>query len=131
METIREVKNTEQGSVPESVTPGIECYLNDSYYTLAEQYDRKNHDYGNSFEKSLDEFGPIAGVVRLGDKMNRLSSLVKKDSEHLVEDESLLDTVGDLATYALMLHTWMTKEKGTRYTYLHRADGKTYKVRSE
>lgn len=131
METNSEVRNTELGLAPESVIPGIECNLNNSYRTLAEQYNRKNHDYGNSFDKSLDEFGPVAGVVRLGDKMNRLSSLVKKDSERLVEDESLLDTVGDLATYALMLHTWMSKEKETRYTYLHRADGKTYKVRSE
>lgn len=32
----------------------------------------KNADYGNSFEKSLNDFGFIAGVVRIGDKYNRL-----------------------------------------------------------
>ena len=121
METNSEVKNTEQ-----CAAAAIECDLNDSYYELAAQYNRKNHDYDNSFEKSLDEFGPVAGVVRLGDKMNRLSSLIKKDTERLVEDESLLDTVGDLATYALMLHTWIKNKKRNQRTYLFGANGKTY-----
>lgn len=30
----------------------------------------KNADYGNSFEKSLDDLGIVAGVVRIGDKYN-------------------------------------------------------------
>lgn len=33
---------------------------------LRNTYERKNKDYGNSFEESLDEFGPIAFVVRAG-----------------------------------------------------------------
>lgn len=35
----------------------------------------KNRDYGNSFEKSLNKFGLIAGVVRINDKFERLANL--------------------------------------------------------
>lgn len=45
---------------------------------MLETYVRKNHDYGNSFDKSLDKFGLVASVVRIGDKMNRIESLVQK-----------------------------------------------------
>ena len=34
---------------------------------MAKTYAAKNHEYGNSFEQSLDTFGLVASVVRLGD----------------------------------------------------------------
>lgn len=68
--------------------------------TIAETYERKNADYGNSFEKSLDKFGLVAAAVRIGDKVNRFENLI--DKENLVKDESISDTLLDLATYALM-----------------------------
>ena len=42
-------------------------------------HERKNHDYGDSFSKSFAEFGLIAAVVRMSDKMERLKSLCKRD----------------------------------------------------
>ena len=63
-------------------------------------YALKNADYGDSFGKSLDEFGPIAFVVRASDKMERLKQLVK--SEAKVKGESFDDTVSDLANYCIM-----------------------------
>lgn len=69
-------------------------------------YVKKNHDYGDSFSQSLNKFGLIASVVRLGDKMNRLESLVKKD-EQLVEDESIVDTFLDMANYCIMTAMWI------------------------
>ena len=65
---------------------------------MAKTYAAKNHDYGNSFEESLDEFGLVASVVRLGDKMNRTKSLIKKEAQ--VKDESIKDTLLDMANYA-------------------------------
>lgn len=67
-------------------------------------YIKKNHDYGNSFDQSLDKFGIVAAVVRMEDKMNRISSLIQKEAK--VNDESIEDTLLDLANYAIMTVKW-------------------------
>lgn len=64
---------------------------------------KKNADYGDAFHKSFVEFGPTAGVVRLNDKMERVKSLVKNGKAE-VKDESLLDTLKDMSSYAVMLY---------------------------
>ena len=76
---------------------------------MLKTYIRKNHDYGNSFDKSLDQFGIVASVVRMGDKMNRIESLSTKDAQ--VHDESVRDTLLDLANYAIMTVMWMDNQK--------------------
>lgn len=63
-------------------------------------YEKKNHDYGNSFKKVRDEV-PNAILVRLLDKTNRLVQLMTK-GEQQVKDESVKDTLMDLANYAIM-----------------------------
>lgn len=75
---------------------------------MAKTYAAKNHDYGNSFEQSCDKFGIIASVVRLGDKMNRIESLTTKEAE--VKDESIKDTLLDLANYAIMTVMWLNQQ---------------------
>lgn len=74
---------------------------------MAKTYAAKNHDYGNSFGESLDEFGLIASIVRINDKMNRIKSLIKKKAE--VKDESIQDTLLDMANYCIMTVMWMDK----------------------
>ena len=74
---------------------------------MAKTYAAKNHDYGNSFEQSLDKFGLLASLVRMGDKMNRLESLNNKNAE--VKDESIKDTLLDLASYSIMTVMWLNK----------------------
>lgn len=64
-------------------------------------YKAKNKDYGDSFSDSFKEFGITSAVVRMNDKMNRIKSLAKSDDRQ-VKDESLRDTLVDLANYALM-----------------------------
>lgn len=81
---------------------------------MAKTYAAKNHDYGNSFEQSCNKFGIIAAVVRMGDKMNRLESLVVKRAE--VKDESIKDTLLDLANYAIMTVMWLDGEKDLQAT---------------
>lgn len=76
---------------------------------MAKTYAAKNHDYGNSFEQSLDKFGLVASVVRLGDKMNRIESLTKKEAQ--VKDESIKDTLLDLASYSVMTLMWLNKQQ--------------------
>lgn len=75
--------------------------------SMAKTYAAKNHDYGNSFEQSCNKFGIIASVVRLGDKMNRIESLVAEKAE--VKDESIKDTLLDLASYCVMTLMWLNK----------------------
>ena len=75
---------------------------------LRDTYERKNTDYGNSFEESLDEFGAIAFVVRADDKMRRLKQLVNNPAK--VKDESFEDTVKDLANYCIMFAMWRDKQ---------------------
>lgn len=77
---------------------------------MAKTYAAKNHDYGNSFDRSLDKFGIVASIVRMGDKMNRIESLTKKGAQ--VKDESIKDTLLDMANYAIMTVMWMDKKSG-------------------
>ena len=66
---------------------------------MADLYERKNKDYGDSFSQLNDEFGEIAGLIRLSDKLNRLKTLVDSTAE---VNESKKDTLIDLANYAIM-----------------------------
>ncbi|MDK6257045.1 nucleotide modification associated domain-containing protein, partial [Escherichia coli] len=64
---------------------------------------------GNSFDRSIDQFGLVASAVRLGDKYNRFSQLINANQQ--VKDESIRDTLIDLANYAVMTILWLD-EKG-------------------
>lgn len=72
---------------------------------------RKNHDYGNSFEKSLDTFGLVAGIVRMNDKFERLVSLNDPSKDAQIASESLVDTLEDLSNYAAMAACWLKGKK--------------------
>ena len=65
---------------------------------------KKNADYGNSFEESLNEFGEVAGIVRIIDKCKRLVNLTNNENNVL---ESKSDTLKDMANYCLMLAVWL------------------------
>lgn len=75
---------------------------------LTELYKRKNHDYGDSFGKGFHEYGMVMPVIRLEDKLNRLKSLLNANAQ--VSDESIDDTLMDLANYAIM--TLVERENG-------------------
>ena len=77
---------------------------------MTDLYARKNRDYGNSFDKSMDKFGMVVSAIRIGDKVNRLQSLVKKKGQVEVKDESIADTFMDLACYAIMTQMWLVCE---------------------
>lgn len=80
---------------------------------MKELHAKKNKDYGDAFHKSFVEFGPVAAVVRLNDKMERIKSLIKNGKAE-VKDESVLDSLRDLACYAVMLYVELkNKDNGT------------------
>lgn len=67
---------------------------------IYDTYKRKNADYGNSFGEQFIEYGLLSAVIRLDDKMRRLKQLLKNEAQ--VKDESIRDTLLDLANYAIM-----------------------------
>lgn len=79
--------------------------MHDAHKELQEIFVKKNTDYGNSFEESLEKHGVIAAIVRMEDKMSRLNTLSKNNA--LVKDESIIDTLKDLSNYALMTAVWL------------------------
>ena len=64
-------------------------------------YEKKNADYGDSFNKLLDEFGLISSTIKLQDKVNRLKIIIK-NKDQKVMDESIEDTLMDIANYSIM-----------------------------
>ena len=68
-------------------------------------YSQKNADYGDAFTESLDEDGLLVSKIRLKDKLNRFSQLINNDA--LVNDESMRDTLIDMANYAVMTMMWI------------------------
>jgi isopropylmalate/homocitrate/citramalate synthase len=63
-------------------------------------YAKKNHDYNDSFSKTFEEYGMVMSAIRLEDKLTRFKNLIKNEAK--VDDESLEDTLKDLANYAIM-----------------------------
>lgn len=62
-----------------------------------ELFQKKNADYGDSFAT----YGPVGVIVRMGDKISRLTS-VTNNGVNLVNDESIRDTLIDLHNYSAM-----------------------------
>lgn len=79
---------------------------------------KKNHDYGNSFEKSLDTFGLVAGIVRMNDKFERLVSLNDPNKDAQIASESLVDTLEDLSNYSAMAACWLKGKKAADWKEL-------------
>lgn len=71
-------------------------------------YQKKNHDYGDSFHLSFLEEGMAMPRIRLGDKLNRFKTLSKNDQAMV--GESMRDTLIDLANYAIMTVLEMEEE---------------------
>tara|TARA_Y100000590_G_scaffold61203_1_gene65380 strand:- start:3156 stop:3512 length:357 start_codon:yes stop_codon:yes gene_type:complete len=60
-------------------------------------FSKKNADYGDAFAN----FGPVGVIVRMGDKINRLSNVTKSNIT-LIKTETVRDTLIDLHNYAAM-----------------------------
>lgn len=79
--------------------------FDDILLKMSETYHKKNHDYGNSFEKSCNEFGLTSPIIRMSDKLERIKTLNK--TSPLIGDERVEDTLLDLANYAVMALVWL------------------------
>lgn len=76
---------------------------------MADTYEKKNTDYGNSFENTLNKWGYKIAMARIDDKLSRVNTLLNQEAQ--VKDEAVEDTLMDLATYAIMTLIWLSKQK--------------------
>lgn len=75
---------------------------------IAEMVTKKNKMYGNSYFALRDKYGPVAFVIRLSDKLNRIESLTKTGEIYF---ESYEDSVKDIAGYALLELAYLQQQK--------------------
>lgn len=75
-------------------------------------YERKNHDYGDSFHLTWEKFGAVMAAIRLEDKLQRFETLIRSESK--VRDESIRDTLMDLANYSIMAVMELDREAEAR-----------------
>lgn len=61
----------------------------------------KNKDYGSSVQDTYERFGDVSYLVRITDKYNRICYLLQNGKAE-VEDESITDTIVDLANYCFL-----------------------------
>lgn len=104
-------KQALSGVVPkELITPEVVA-LRDQQNKMLNLMAKKNADYGNAFNKGCDKLGYRYGLARMYDKANRLIHLIEDDfqgySNVNVKDESMFDTIQDLANYCNMLLAWL------------------------
>lgn len=82
--------------------------------TLNCLYDSKGQDYGDSFGETYQKLGIISALTRISDKYNRLISLATKpEEERKIKDESIQDTLLDMANYCIMTVIEMENKNNT------------------
>lgn len=85
---------------------------------LVEVYAKKNHDYGDCFNEACDELGVGYAFSRIYDKTKRFQTLAKNIMNNSasveVKEETMEDTIMDLANYCMMYLAWQgsTVDKG-------------------
>lgn len=80
---------------------------------LVNIYAKKNHDYGDSFNEGCNELGVGYAFSRIFDKTKRFQTLAKgimnNNLSIEVQDETIEDTIMDLANYCMMYLAWRDK----------------------
>lgn len=84
---------------------------------LIEIYAKKNHDYGDCFNEACDELGVGYAFSRIYDKTKRFQTLAKSIMNNSasveIKEETIEDTIMDLANYCMMYLTWKDAYKRT------------------
>lgn len=93
---------------PVEFTPYEQHYM-DAINNLKDVFLKKNADYGSSVKKNydkLEKYGPNEGLKyvfgRISEKYDRLENLIYGNHENKVVDESIADTLLDMANYAIL-----------------------------
>ena len=93
-------------AIGKEVTAWLEAkkpqYTEEIVEEIAKLHDKKKNDYGGAYYEMLNECGTAAGSGIIFNKSRRLANLIKDKTEQMVNDESIEDTLLDLASYAIM-----------------------------
>lgn len=89
------------------------------YGEMKKLYEQKNHDYGDSFHLTYQKWGLPMAAIRLEDKLRRFETLIRAESR--VKDESVRDTLIDLANYSIM--TVMELDREARQDEQEKTEG--------
>ena len=81
-------------------------------YIHMDLYLPKNAAYGDSFHKLYSDLGIISAVTQISHKYNRLVNLAKdKNADMIAADESITDTLLDLANYCILTAIEIEREQ--------------------
>lgn len=72
---------------------------------------KKNKDYGNAVYEGCSDIGDIYAYCRIFDKAKRFISLIKDGFNPEIKDDTLEDTIRDLANYCNMYLAWKNRYK--------------------
>lgn len=67
---------------------------------MSEIYEKKNHDYGDSFSQLFKKYGMAYSLIHMEEKLARIEQL--SNNANKVEGESIKDSLLDLANYAIL-----------------------------
>jgi hypothetical protein len=81
----------------------LEAWLGDALQELEELMHERGQKYGPG---NIAEFGDFGVLVRMGDKFARLKNLYLEGQGGDVRDESVEDTLMDIANYAIIMLAW-------------------------
>lgn len=94
--------------VPESASEYEIQYLS-KIKSIVNTFIKKNHDYGSAVKQNYDNFesyGENEGLKyvfgRIAEKFHRLENLIYGKHDAKVKDESISDTLIDMANYAIL-----------------------------
>ena len=79
---------------------------------MHELYCKKNTDYGDSFAQMRQRYPNVIGM-KLWEKVNRLCTLLDSGKQEVL-DESIEDTLMDIANYAIMELTERKVDQASR-----------------
>lgn len=76
---------------------------------MAATYEKKNHDYGDAYEEGYRLFGHTQLLSRIHEKFCRTYNILN-NGDAKVTDESIADTLTDMATQCIILRMMIEKK---------------------
>lgn len=98
--TLKDVLRNEREGKSTRLIPKKCVAFRDITNDMYDTFKAKNHDYGNSFSELFAECGMTYAYGHLSEKLKRVKSLMSDEAK--VKDESMRDSLLDLANYAIL-----------------------------
>ena len=93
---------TQEANICMGIRPGEYYKYSNILKRMDDTHTRKNNDYGDAAYQGYKKYGDYYFLVQLHNKLSRLESLTIENKTQMVKDESIDDTLLDMANYAIM-----------------------------